>query len=77
MPPESEDNDSMAEYGEGEAGKCCYFDPLSKFFFLFNVVIFYVVKVCTCALNTIGINKFIGFKRVESFELKQLRVWFT
>lgn len=24
MPPESEDNDSMAEYGEGEAGKWCY-----------------------------------------------------
>lgn len=24
MPPESEDNDSMAEYGEGEAGKFFY-----------------------------------------------------
>ena len=25
MPPESEDNDSMAEYGEGEAGKRFWF----------------------------------------------------
>lgn len=33
MPPESEDNDSMAEYGEGEAGKYQLGQLLGRFFF--------------------------------------------
>ena len=66
MPPESEDNDSMAEYGEGEAGKRCEFNPFYVFFY--NVLMFTLSLHCTQS----GLVRLLDSKGWSQVKLKRV-----